>query len=121
MHARLEKIIGDPQVEVKLGPDDGAAGPSPVEGEGPTAVKELQAGPNFIPAYRSHSRRWPRARPTRCFWRSRGVEAYGISPIALYENDVIRAHGIDERIPVASVEPGLEFMYRLVVKLAGAP
>ena len=48
----------------------------------------------------------------------KGIDAYGINPIGLAEGDEARMHGTDERIPAASLEPGLEFLYRLVVELA---
>ena len=116
--ARLEKIVADSQIEVQLAEDDGSAGPSPIEGEVPSAVKALTAemypGVPVMPIMASG------ATDSR-FLRQHGVEAYGISPLAFGESDVMRAHGIDERLPVASIEPGLEFEYRLVQRLAGAP
>jgi acetylornithine deacetylase/succinyl-diaminopimelate desuccinylase-like protein len=114
--ARLEKVIADPQVEVQLSSDDGVGGPSPVEGEVPTAVKtlvsEMYPSAPVIPSMVNG------ATDSR-FLRQHGVEAYGISPIASHETDLMRAHGIDERIPAASIVPGLEFEYRLVRSLAG--
>ena len=53
------------------------------------------------------------------FLRARGIAAYGISPIAVAEADESRAHGVDERIPAASLRPAVEFLYRLVVAIAG--
>jgi acetylornithine deacetylase/succinyl-diaminopimelate desuccinylase-like protein len=50
--------------------------------------------------------------------RGRGVASYGISPIAVAESESRRAHGIDERIPAASLRPAVEFLYRLVLELA---
>jgi acetylornithine deacetylase/succinyl-diaminopimelate desuccinylase-like protein len=41
-----------------------------------------------------------------------------LNPIALTESDARRAHGVDERIPVASLRPAIEFLYRLVLELA---
>ncbi len=50
--------------------------------------------------------------------RARGVQAYGISPLAVSEADGRRAHGIDERIPQKSLRSGVEFFHRLVLELA---
>jgi acetylornithine deacetylase/succinyl-diaminopimelate desuccinylase-like protein len=36
------------------------------------------------------------------------------------QEDVRRFHGIDERIPAASVERGVDFLHRLVLELAGS-
>jgi acetylornithine deacetylase/succinyl-diaminopimelate desuccinylase-like protein len=46
------------------------------------------------------------------------MAAYGIGPIATSDADSRRAHGVDERIPSASLKPAIEFLYRLVVELA---
>jgi acetylornithine deacetylase/succinyl-diaminopimelate desuccinylase-like protein len=54
------------------------------------------------------------------FLRARGVASYGLNPIAMTEKDVRRAHGADERIPVASLRPALELFHHLVLELAGA-
>lgn len=52
------------------------------------------------------------------FLRAKGIDSYGINPIGLSDDDENRMHGIDERIPAASLQPGLEFLYRLVLELA---
>jgi len=54
------------------------------------------------------------------FLRARGIPTYGLSPIALTEADARRAHGVDERIPLASLRAGIEFFHRLVLELAAA-
>jgi acetylornithine deacetylase/succinyl-diaminopimelate desuccinylase-like protein len=41
---------------------------------------------------------------------SAGIPSYGVSGIAL-DNDDIRAHGKDERLPVESFYRGLDFYY----------
>jgi acetylornithine deacetylase/succinyl-diaminopimelate desuccinylase-like protein len=53
------------------------------------------------------------------FLRLKGIAAYGVNPIAVAEADARRAHGIDERIPIASLRPGVEYFHRLVVELSG--
>jgi acetylornithine deacetylase/succinyl-diaminopimelate desuccinylase-like protein len=52
------------------------------------------------------------------YLRARGMAAYGINSIAIAEADARRAHGIDERIPAASLRPAVEFLYRLVLEIA---
>jgi len=52
------------------------------------------------------------------FVRAKGMPAYGMNPLGLSEGDANRAHGVDERILASSLQPGLEFLYRLVVELA---
>ncbi|TCK73543.1 M20/M25/M40 family metallo-hydrolase [Acidipila rosea] len=46
-----------------------------------------------------------------------GIPTYGISGIAIDVGD-IRAHGRDERVPVASFYQGVDFYYRFVTALA---
>ena len=55
------------------------------------------------------------------FLRAAGIPAYGISPILISDEDGSRLHGIDERIPAKSLQPAVEFLYALVVDLAGDP
>jgi acetylornithine deacetylase/succinyl-diaminopimelate desuccinylase-like protein len=52
-------------------------------------------------------------------FRSRGVKVYGLDPPLRLE-DKERAHGNDERIPLASFEPYTRLLYRLTVLLAAA-
>jgi acetylornithine deacetylase/succinyl-diaminopimelate desuccinylase-like protein len=51
------------------------------------------------------------------FLRNIGIPAYGISGIFIEPSDY-RAHGLDERVPQASLYAGREFLYRLVKRLA---
>jgi acetylornithine deacetylase/succinyl-diaminopimelate desuccinylase-like protein len=48
--------------------------------------------------------------------RGAGIPTYGISGIT-GDNDDIRAHGKDERIPATALFEGREFMYRLIKRL----
>ncbi|HET9041212.1 MAG TPA: M20/M25/M40 family metallo-hydrolase [Gemmatimonadales bacterium] len=52
------------------------------------------------------------------FLRAAGVPTYGVSGLYGDPNDV-RAHGRDERMLVKSFFDGQEFLYRLMVRLAG--
>jgi len=47
-----------------------------------------------------------------------GIPCYGFSAIALERNDV-RAHGQDERLPVASYDKSLDFFYAYLKALGG--
>ncbi|MDL4771352.1 M20/M25/M40 family metallo-hydrolase [Actinomadura xylanilytica] len=46
-------------------------------------------------------------------WTSRGVPGYGVYPYVLDNDQLITMHGTDERIGVAALQQGTEFMYRL--------
>jgi acetylornithine deacetylase/succinyl-diaminopimelate desuccinylase-like protein len=114
----LTTIIGDSTIEVRFAAEAGVGGASAEVGLVPDAVRkmaqrewgELPVIPGMVLGA-SDSR----------FLRKAGTQAYGLSPLAESEADSSRDHGIDERIPVASVRPGLEFMYQLVTELAAKP
>lgn len=112
---RLEKIIQDPKITVTALKDFDQGGASPTEGEVPDAVQwastKFLKGISVVPALSKG------ASDSR-FLRMKGIKAYGINPIAMKESDSRRAHGIDERILVSSIHPGLEFWYGLVTHLA---
>ena len=48
-----------------------------------------------------------------------GMPTYGVSGIAL-ESDDVRAHGKDERLPIASYDPGVDFYYDFLKTLTTA-
>ena len=50
--------------------------------------------------------------------RLRDVQAYGLVPFPLAEEDILRMHADDERLPLASFDKGIEFLYRLVQDFA---
>jgi acetylornithine deacetylase/succinyl-diaminopimelate desuccinylase-like protein len=52
--------------------------------------------------------------------RLHGVQAYGLLPFPLAEEDVRRMHADDERIPLDSFHKGIEFLYRVVDAFAVA-
>jgi acetylornithine deacetylase/succinyl-diaminopimelate desuccinylase-like protein len=52
------------------------------------------------------------------WFRAAGIPAYGVGEIFIKDSDVF-AHGLDERIPVASFYDGLEHWYLLLKEVAG--
>jgi len=52
------------------------------------------------------------------FFRAKGINSYGFQPILLSMEEVRGVHGIDERIPLESIDIGTEIMKRLVIELA---
>ncbi|MEO2167502.1 MAG: M20/M25/M40 family metallo-hydrolase [bacterium] len=116
VHRVLTQIIDDPEIEILASSEFGFGEPSPIDGTTPAAIRTIAEtmwpGIEIIPFM-------SRGATDSRFLRAAGIPAYGISPIAIGEEDGRRAHGIDERIPAASLEPGVEFLYRLVVELAG--
>jgi acetylornithine deacetylase/succinyl-diaminopimelate desuccinylase-like protein len=118
LQARLVEILDDPGVEVRPTEEFGHGVPSPLEGPGPQAIRDIvhEMWPG-IPVIPFMSRGATDSR----YLRARGMAAYGINPIAIAEADARRAHGIDERIPAASLRPAVEFLHRLVLEIAADP
>jgi acetylornithine deacetylase/succinyl-diaminopimelate desuccinylase-like protein len=113
----LADVIADPDISIERLEPFGSGPASDVEGAAPAAVRKIA------------TEMWPAAPVIPIlslggtdsrFLRARGIATYGLSPIALTEADARRAHGVDERIPIASLRPGLEFLHRLVLELAAA-
>jgi len=117
VHARLVEILDDSGIEVLPTEEFGHGEPSPLEGPGAEAIRkvahELWPDIAVIPFM-------SRGATDSRYLRARGMAAYGINPIAIAEADARRAHGIDERIPAASLRPAVELLYRLVLEIAGA-
>lgn len=114
---QLLEVLADPKLHVRAIEDTGHPGASPLDGPGPAAIRKVmeQMFPG-TPVIPSMSRGSTDSRHLRAL----GIASYGISPFPMTDADSLRAHGIDERIPVASLEVGVEVMYRLVVELAAA-
>ncbi|MEQ1876305.1 MAG: M20/M25/M40 family metallo-hydrolase, partial [Bdellovibrionia bacterium] len=115
--AELTKVINDPTIEIKASEEFGASPPSDIDGEAPVAIKKVadRFWPG-IPLVPTMSRGATDSR----YLRAKGIPAYGIGPIPIAEDDARRAHGIDERIPVASLRTGAEYYHALWTELAGA-
>lgn len=119
VHELLVKIIQDPEVEVRL---DGVTGtsspPAPLETDIPHVLRKLakETWPHapVLPVMQNST-------TDLLYLRQRNIQAYGFFPLALSEQDYLRAHGVDERLPVSGVKPGIDFMNRLVSELATAP
>ena len=54
------------------------------------------------------------------YLRLRNVQAYGLLPFPLTEEDTLRMHADNERIPLDSFRQGIEFLYRVVSDFAAA-
>jgi acetylornithine deacetylase/succinyl-diaminopimelate desuccinylase-like protein len=52
------------------------------------------------------------------FLRVRNVQAYGLEPFPITEDDRLRMHGNDERINLDSFHKGVEFLYNIVSDFA---
>lgn len=52
-------------------------------------------------------------------WRMRGVPVYGIYPYPVSNETMARMHGNDERIGIAALDEGTDWVYRVLVEVAG--
>ncbi len=114
VEATLSRVLADPQIHLSvLSP----AKPSPFAPMNPdvlgTAAKATQAmwpGTRVIPVMETGA-------TDSLYLRIAGMPCYGVDGFFIDEDDV-RAHGRDERLPVQSFYEGVEFLYRFVSVLA---
>lgn len=114
--ADLTKLVNDPQVRFEVQPDAGlAAPPSALDSEFYATIAKV-ASQEFLNA------------PVLPFMSSgatdsaqlrlHNVQAYGVSPFPLTEEDSRRMHADNERIPLASFDKGVDFITRIVAEFA---
>jgi len=115
----LKKVVNDPQVTFEVAPATRQhAPPSSHESE---LFQTMEA---------VSTRMFPGAPvvPLMSTWakdssqlRVRNVQAYGLIPFPLTAEEERRMHADDERIPLASFEKGIEFLYAIVEQFVRAP
>jgi acetylornithine deacetylase/succinyl-diaminopimelate desuccinylase-like protein len=109
---QLNKLVNDPQVKFEIQQNAGLAAPtSSLENDFynslvKSAAQEFGGAPVL---------------PYQSTWgtdsaqlRLHNVQAYGLVPFPLTEEDLKRMHGNDERIPVAAFSKGVNMMVRIV-------
>ena len=119
LRREVERVVGDPTVEVRLDAKRLAQGtppPSPLD----TDLYRALA--------RSAKQVFPEAEVTPYLfqagtdaapWRRKGVPVYGIYPYPIDDEDLKRMHGNDERVEIRSLAQGTEMVYRTLVSVAG--
>ena len=103
VRAELEKVTADPAIEVKTDPDASASDASPLRPDVMAAVKKaVHARAPGLPIIPSMS-----AGATDSYhFRAQGVPSYGVAGLFSKASDSF-AHGLNERVPVAAIEPAL--------------
>ena len=114
--AELNKLVNDPLVKLELQPDAGLAAPdSSLESEFYAAIVKASAeefgGAPVLPFQST----WA---TDSAQLRLHNVQAYGLVPFPLTDEDIKRMHGDDERIPAAAFAKGVALMVRLVNEFA---
>jgi acetylornithine deacetylase/succinyl-diaminopimelate desuccinylase-like protein len=110
--AKLKQLVNDPQVRFDVEPDGGEAAPSSSLTSDLYNTIVHAAGRTFpgtpVLPYMStgFSDSWE--------LRMRNVQAYGLDPFPLTDEDLSRMHADNERIPVDSFRKGIDFLYGVV-------
>jgi acetylornithine deacetylase/succinyl-diaminopimelate desuccinylase-like protein len=113
---KLRTLVNDPAVRLEVEPGGGEAAPSSSQSTdlyaaiGRVAGREFPGAPVLPMMSTGFSDSWE--------LRMRNVQAYGLVPFPLTEEDESRVHGDNERIPVDSFRKGVEFLNAIVSEFA---
>jgi acetylornithine deacetylase/succinyl-diaminopimelate desuccinylase-like protein len=112
----LTKLVNDPQVRFEIQPNAGLAAPTSSLESDFYAVINKVASQDFggVPVLPYQS---PWATDSSQL-RLHNVQAYGLWPFPVTEQDLRRMHGDDERLPVASFNKGIEVLLHIVSEFA---
>jgi len=109
---QMQKAVNDPQIKFTVEPDAGPSAPSSsitsdlfqvIERLAPQQFSGAVVVPYLSPWYTDSS-----------YLRLHSVQSYGLVPFPLTEQDILRMHGDDERIPIAGFRAGVDFLYKAV-------
>jgi acetylornithine deacetylase/succinyl-diaminopimelate desuccinylase-like protein len=109
---KLKQLVNDPQIRFETQPNGGEAAPSSsLESDLYATIKTVSAqefaGAPVVPYMSTGATDSARL-------RMRNVQAYGLDPFPLTEDDLMRMHADDERIPIDSFRKGIQFLYAVV-------
>jgi acetylornithine deacetylase/succinyl-diaminopimelate desuccinylase-like protein len=114
----LNKLVNDPQVKLEVQPNAGLAAPS-------SSLESEFYG--LISKVVSQEFGGAPALPFQSTWltdsaqlRLHQVQALGLVPFPLTQEDLKRMHGDDERIPLASFDKGVDVLSKIVTEFAVA-
>ena len=112
----LNKLVNDPLVKLELQPNSGLAAPSSsLESEFYAVITKVVSQEfGGVPAL-----------PFQSTWltdsaqlRLHQVQAYGLVPFPLSQDDLKRMHGDDERIPLGAFDKGVAVLGKIVTEFA---
>jgi acetylornithine deacetylase/succinyl-diaminopimelate desuccinylase-like protein len=109
---KLKQLVNDPQIRFETQSNGGEAAPSSsLESDLYATIKAVTArefsGAPVVPYMSTGATDSARL-------RMRNVQAYGLEPFPLTEDDLMRMHADDERISVESFRKGVQFLYDVV-------
>lgn len=110
--AELKKLVDDPQVRIEVATSlRPTAPPSSLDTDFYRVIEQV------TPAFFSGAI----VVPQMSTWatdsaqlRLRGVQAYGLIPFPLTEEEIARMHSDDERLPLAAFRTGVEYTFRVI-------
>jgi len=116
--AKLQTLVNDPQVQFQVQPNGGEATPSSSTTSElfntiSAAAKMEFPGTTVVPEMSTSA-------TDSVQLRLRNVQAYGILPFPITDQDRNRMHANDERLPVDSFRKGIDFLYAIVTDFAVA-
>ena len=109
---KLKQLVNDPQIRFETQPNGGEAAPSSsLESDLYSTIKIVSArefaGAPVVPYMSTGATDSARL-------RMRSVQAYGLDPFPLTEDDLMRMHADDERISIESFRKGIQFLGAVV-------
>jgi acetylornithine deacetylase/succinyl-diaminopimelate desuccinylase-like protein len=112
----LNKLVSDPTVKLEVLPDAGMAAPnSSMDTEFYALITKMCAkefgGAPVLPFMSTGA-------TDSAQLRLHNVQAYGLRPIPMTEEDYARVHGDEERLPLASFAKGVDLMTRIVTEFS---
>ena len=114
--AELTKLVNDPTVRFE--PEVSSRPPAPPSSLDTDLYKTIErVAPQVFPGAMVPPMISTGATDSS-FLRLHNVQAYGLLPFPLTEEDERRMHADDERIPLESFRKGVEFLYRVVAEFA---
>jgi acetylornithine deacetylase/succinyl-diaminopimelate desuccinylase-like protein len=116
--SKLQGVVNNPQITFQADTSIGEAAPS--SSLDSALFKSIQQASNEVfPQAPVIPMMSPEATDSADL-RLRNVQAYGLLPFPLTEEDALRMHADNERIPISSFNKGIEYLYRIVFDFAGA-
>jgi len=114
--AKLQLLVNDPAIRFEVEPNGSEIAPSSLLATELYASIKRVAGNEFqgVPVAPFLST----GATDSAELRLRNVQAYGILPFPLSDDDFNRMHGNDERIPLDSFRKGIDFLYNVVTDFA---
>jgi acetylornithine deacetylase/succinyl-diaminopimelate desuccinylase-like protein len=112
----MNKLVNDPQVKLQVMTDGGLAAPnSSMENDFYNLITKVSAkeygGAPVLPYLSTGA-------TDSAQLRLHNVQAYGLMPFAITEEDEARMHGDDERLPLASFAKGIDLITRIAAEFS---